>query len=134
MRSSRASVHYVHPDPDFPHRVKVYVSPNRLQMRTTIRYIEGYWKACDQTMGMVCSKVGKSRPRHIVARMFLNLADLRRQGVEIISHECTHAGMAWARLRRANLKDMPGEEVLCYAVGRLTKQVIRLGHMHGAWQ
>lgn len=133
MRASRAQVHYIKPDPDLGYRVKVYVSPTRLQMRTTIRYIEGSWKACARTMGMVCSTSGKAGGRQIVARMFLNVADLRRQGTEIISHECTHAGMAWVRLRGANLQHMPGEEVLCYAVGRMTKQVIRIGHMQRIW-
>jgi len=132
-RASRAQVHYVRPDPELPYRVKVYMSPNRLQMRTTIRYIEGSWKACGRTMGMVCSSSGKANGRQIVARMFLNVVDLRRQGMEIITHECTHAGMAWVRLRRTNLGHMPGEEVLCYAVGRMAQQVNRICQMHRIW-
>lgn len=133
-RASRAQVHYVKPDPDLPYSVKVYMSPTRVQMRTTIRYIEGSWKACKRTMGMVCSTDGKAGGRQIVARMFLNAADLRQNAMEIISHECTHAGMAWARLRRANLRHMPGEEVLCYAVGRMARQVNRIFHISGLWQ
>jgi hypothetical protein len=133
-RATRAQVHYIKPDPAMPYRVKVYMSPTRLHMRTTIRYIEGSWKACDRVMGMVCSSSGKAGGRQIVARMFLNTADLRRKGMEIITHECTHAGMAWVRLRRTNLGHMPGEEVLCYAVGRMAQQVNRIGQMLDVWQ
>ena len=133
VRASRAQAHYIRPDPDLPYRVKVYMSPTRIQMRTTIRYIEGSWKACDRTMGMVCSTSGKAGGRQIVARMFLNVADLRCKGMEVITHECTHAGMAWVRLRRTNLGHMPGEEVLCYAVGRMAQQVNRIGQMHRIW-
>lgn len=75
-------------------------------------------------------KIGRGRPRmrsnFVVGRMFLNAHDLRDRPNETISHECTHAGMAWARLRRANLDRMVGEEVLCHAVGRLVKQVVRV--------
>jgi hypothetical protein len=70
----------------------------------------------------------------MIARMYLNAADLRQQPGEIISHECTHAGMAWARLRQANLRVMPGEEVLCHAVGRMTAQVNEIGHRIGIWK
>lgn len=133
LRASRARVHYIKPDPDLPYRVKVYMSPTRVQMRTTIGYVEGSWKACPRTMGMVCSSSGRAGGRQVVARMFLNVVDLHRKGMEIISHECTHAGMAWVRLRRANLGHIPGEEVLCYAVGRMAQQVNRIGQMHRIW-
>ena len=73
------------------------------------------------------------RPRGMVARMYLNVADLKNKPGEIISHECTHAGMAWARLRRANLREMDGEEVLCYAVGAMVRQVNTACYAHGVW-
>lgn len=133
QRASQARVHYIKPDPDLPYRVKVHMSPTRLQMRTTIRYVEGSWKACGRTMGMVCSRNGKAGGRQIVARMFLNITDLRSKGMEVITHECTHAGMAWVRFRRTNLRHMPGEEVLCYAVGRMAQQVNRIGQIHRIW-
>ncbi len=74
------------------------------------------------------------RPQLMVARMYLNMDDLRKQPGEIIAHECTHAGMAWARLQKANLDHMPGEEVLCYAVGKMVEQVNRIGHAIGIWK
>jgi hypothetical protein len=69
---------------------------------------------------------GKMRPNYVVGRMFLNAQDLREKPSEIVSHECAHAAMAWVRLHRVDLSHMPGEEELCYAVGRLTRQVNRV--------
>lgn len=69
----------------------------------------------------------------VVARMFLNLHGLRKRPSEIVAHECAHAGMAYARHCRANLSVMPGEEVLCYAVGRLVKQLNRVCYAHRVW-
>jgi hypothetical protein len=93
-----------------------------------------------ECMGLVrhwTSKIGARhivRPGMIIARMYLNVPDLRAKPGEIVSHECTHAGMAWARLRKANLRVMPGEEVLCYAVGRMVAQVNSIGYAMGVWQ
>lgn len=70
----------------------------------------------------------------VIARMFLNRKDLTKRPSEIVAHECTHAGMAWARHRRANLAVMPGEEVLCYAVGELVKQVNRICYAAKVWK
>lgn len=136
----RATVHYVKPDPDMPHVVQLFLSPTRSHMRATVYQKEGDWAACQHTAGMVRHYFSKAtgryvvRPGQIIARMFLNAVDLRRNGAEIVSHECTHAGMAWSRLRRVNLRRMVGEEVLCYAVGRMTRQVNRIGHMAGIWR
>lgn len=74
------------------------------------------------------------RPRGVIARMHLNVRDLRAKPSEIVSHECTHAGMAWVRLRRADLSVMPGEEVLCHAVGQLVRQVNSACYAHGVWR
>lgn len=65
--------------------------------------------------------------------MFLNVRDLRDRPSEIVAHECAHAAMAWARLQHARLWRMDGEEVLCYAVGHLVKQVNRVCFAHGVW-
>lgn len=138
-RACRGQIHYIKPDPDMPHRVQVLISPTRLHMRAAIRFKDGF-DTCRRTSGMV--RHYKSfvdgrcvvRPGLIIARMFLNADDLRVDPAEIVSHECTHAGMAWVRLRRADLSDMVGEEVLAYAVGRMTKQVNRIGFMMGAWK
>lgn len=140
VRAARASVHYLRPDPDMPHVVQIYLSPDRRHMRTAVWMKEADWAACPRTAGMVRHYTSKAdrrhvvRPGHIIARMFLNTADLRRHGMEIISHECAHAGMAWARLRRANLGRMAGEEVMCYATGRMAEQVNRVAQAAGVWR
>ena len=136
----RARVHYLRPDPAMPHLVQLFLSPTRQHMRATVYMKDNDWAACPDTAGMVRHYFSRAtgryavRPGLIIARMFLNAADLRHGGTEIISHECTHAGMAWARLRSANLRHMPGEEVLCYAVGRMTRQAVNLCHAAGVWQ
>ena len=135
----RAKVHYLKPDPNMPHVVQLFLSPTRQHMRATVWMKEQDWAACPLTAGMVRHYMSKVdgryvvRPGHIIARMFLNAVDLRRNGMEIISHECTHAGMAWARLRRENLRRMVGEEVLCYAVGRMARQVNNISQMCRIW-
>lgn len=138
-RRPRASVHYMWPDPDKPHVVQLYLSPTRPHMRVAVSHKDGDWAACNRTAGMVrryYSKVtGRQvvRPGMIIARMFLNVRDLRRNGMEIISHESAHSGMAWAELRKANLAVMPGEEVMAYAVGRIARQVNQICQMTGVW-
>lgn len=77
--------------------------------------------------------ISRIRPGGVVARMYLNRVDLQAKPGEIISHECTHAGMAWVRLQRVSLSRMEGEEVLCYAVGKMVAQVNRIGHAERLW-
>lgn len=138
IRACRASIHYIKPDPAMPHVVQVFLSPTRAHMRMTVKFKTSS-DCCARTMGMVRHYFSKAtgrfvvRPGHVIAHMFLNFADLRAKPAEIVSHECTHAGMAWARLRKANLKQMEGEEVLCHAVGRMTNEVNRIGFMMGVW-
>lgn len=140
LRDARATIHYLKPDPAMPHVVQLFLCPTPQHMRATVFQKENDWAACPRTAGMVrhyhSLATGRYvvRPGLIIARMFLNAVDLRRNGMEIISHECTHAGMAWARLRRANLRRMVGEEVLCYAVGRMARQVNNIGQMTGVWR
>ena len=74
------------------------------------------------------------RPGGVIARVYLNRRDLRDKPSEIVSHECTHAGMAWARFNRVSLGRMAGEEVLCYAVGKMVAQVNRIGYAEGVWR
>lgn len=132
----------VRPDPDRPFHVEVRIAGSRRRMREEMGRLEGA-KAIEgpDCMGLVRSYYAKRtrrdaviRPGGMVARMFLNVRDLRAKPGEIVSHECTHAGMAWARLQRADLKRMPGEEVLCYAVGRMVAQINRIGYAHGVWR
>ena len=135
----------IHPDPKRPHfYVLVRVAHNQAHMRRVIRWwasphhpaVAAGLMGC---MGMVFSRGSRRRSvslnrgyeSGLVAHMFLNVEDLRREPNTIISHECTHAGMAWARMRRANLRQMPGEEVLCYAVGEMVRQLVSAGHALG---
>jgi hypothetical protein len=128
------------PDESLPFHVEVRISRTRRRMLDEMRRCDGVDASIGpDTQGLVrhwMSKINGRftvRPRGMVARMYLNVADLRVRPSEIVSHECTHAGMAWARIRGANLKHMPGEEVLCYAVGAMVKQVNRACYAHGVW-
>lgn len=132
----------LHPEPGRPFVVELRMSPTRRRMRDEMQRLEG--RACAErdrcVMGLVRSWSNKItgrpavRPRGVVARIYLNVVDVRRRPSEIVSHECTHAGMAWARFQRANLAQMPGEEVLAHAVGRLVKQVIRVCYAMGVFR
>lgn len=138
VRASRARIYYIRPDPAKPHRVKLYLSPDMRHMHATASFVESH-PFDSGFAGMVRSYHSRSngrdvvRPRHIIATMYLNVKSLRENPGEIISHECTHAGMTWARLRKADLSKMPGEEILCYATGRMVRQVNRIGYMAGIW-
>lgn len=132
-----------YPDPNSPFKVEIRLCPNRWAMRNEINFHEGekFAKTVERDcMGLVRSwwsprlrLAGVARPGQIVARIFLNAKDLRRQPGEIVSHECGHAAMAWARFRRANLFVMPGEEVMCYALGRLVARVNTACYAHRIW-
>lgn len=77
---------------------------------------------------------GCSRPAlgaRIVARVYLCKETL---STEIFTHELGHAAMAYARLRRADLGKMPGEEVMCYALGHMCSELGDLFHRIGAWR
>lgn len=71
---------------------------------------------------------------HVVAQMWLSVRALQHRPGEITSHECGHAAMAWARWRGANLGVMPGEEVMCYALGRLVAQLNRVCYAAGVFK
>jgi hypothetical protein len=92
-----------------------------------------------ECMGLVrhyVKRIGGARStlrNGVVASMWLNRRDLTRKPSEIVSHECTHAAMAWARLRGEHLLNMRSEEVLCYAVGRLVAQVNRVCYAERVW-
>lgn len=140
-RTYPARVFRVSPDPALPYVVEVRIARTRRHMRSEIDRMEGIGNAPEvECMGLVRSWHNKIRGNSmairgmIVARVFLNVPDLREKPGEIVSHECTHAGMAWARMRGANLGVMPGEEVLCYAVGRMVSQVNRVCYAAGVWR
>ncbi len=69
----------------------------------------------------------------VVAHLWLSVRDVRKRPGEIVAHECGHAAMAWARWRRVNLSVMPGEEVMCYALGRLVAQLNRVLYAAGVF-
>ena len=82
-------------------------------------------------MGMVKAwhhRIGgapRTLPGQVYARMYLNLEDLQCAPEEIITHECTHAALAWARHHELDLRSEAAEELLCYANGLLTEQVVQ---------
>lgn len=132
----------VKPDPSRPFFVLLLLARDRRRMREAINWHDGSAAAADverECMGMVRHYMSRVtgrlvvRPGQVIARMFLNVRDLRARPSEIVSHECGHAAMAWARLRGANLRRMAGEEVMCYALGRLVAQVNRICFAHGVW-
>jgi hypothetical protein len=64
----------------------------------------------------------------VFATMFLNAADLRALGDEIVAHESTHCALAFERyVRRFNmdfgLEAGDEEEPFCYSLGRIVKAV-----------
>lgn len=132
-----------YPDPDSPFKVEVRFARNRWAMRNEINFHEGEASAKTvehDCMGLVRSwysrrlrLAGVARPGQVIARVFLNAKDLRRKPGEIVSHECGHAAMAWARFKSANLGVMPGEEVMCHALGRLVARVNTACYAHGIW-
>ncbi len=138
-RSAIARRWLIKPDLDKPFVVELYISPTRKHMHTAANHIDGQNERPDFA-GMVRHYSSRATgrkvvlPGQIIAKMFLNADDIRKNGGEIVAHECTHAGMAWSRLRKAQLSVMPGEEVLCYAVGVLAKQVNRICYKMGIWR
>jgi hypothetical protein len=140
--NAAARVFRVKPDPSKPFHVEVRIARTRLLMNGEQRRLDHEEREDPRTMGLVrhwLQRRGRRvaryvvRPRGLIARMYLNVNDLRARPSEIVSHECTHAGMAWARLRGANLRVMAGEEVLCHAVGRLVAQVNRVCFAMKVW-
>lgn len=61
--------------------------------------------------------------RYAIGRIYYNAQDLLARPAEIMSHEVTHAAMGWARYVKADLSQMAGEEIMCYAQGIMTMWV-----------
>ena len=128
-------------DPELPFVCEVRIARSPRRMVDEMRRLEG--ERCARVnadaKGVVRSWTGKLtgwpavRPTGIICRMYLNERSLRQRPSEIVAHECGHAAMAWARFQRANLHVMPGEEVMCYALGRLVRQVNAVCYAHGVW-
>jgi len=135
----------VHPDPSRPYfKVEVRIAKNPKHMRAecvrfacTSESSTAYFDIAGlvRTYFSDVTRVGRQLHRSgVIARMFLNLHDLRKRPSEIVAHECAHAAMAWVRHCGEDLKTMPSEEVLCYAVGRLVKQVNTVCYAHNVWK
>lgn len=116
------------------HYVQVRVSADRKQMHKDMKSTGHAWSDLDSARHIAgqCSgvaeydKAGKLTGK--IAVMFLNVADLHKNPSEIIAHECTHAAMRHATNRKVDLSVMEGEEVLCYAVGHLTREIVNRCH------
>lgn len=140
-RTQPGRVFRLRPDPGMPHIVELRLARDRRRMFQSMIFHDGAGGSDPEVMGLVRSwwgrrtrRAGISIRRLLVARIYLNRRDLREHsGMEIITHECTHAGLAWARFRRANLGRMAGEEVACYASGRLARQVNNACQAMGVW-
>lgn len=139
-RGHAARVFRVRPDPARPFVVEVRVARDGRRMREEMARLDGESAERDPRVeGLVRTWHSKItgrpviRPGGVVARMYLNVKALRRRPSEIVSHECVHAAMGWARLQRADLSRMAGEEVLAHAAGRLVAQVNHHCFAMGVW-
>jgi hypothetical protein len=138
----------VRPDESRQFVVEVRISKDRRAMRNEMNFHEGQAFAMTverECMGLVKSwwsprtrRAGILQRGGTVARMFLNVKDLRAKPSTIVPHECTHAAMAWARFCGVGIgraqRCMPSEEVIAYAVGDLVRQVSRVCYAHGVWK
>jgi len=138
----------IHPDPAEYPRAVVEVRLCRDTRRLCDSLRQQGWPLCDgddDSAGLVRSGFGRLARRpgtrwsglmhgHVVAQMWLSIRALQSRPREIVPHECGHAAMAWARWRKANLGHMPGEEVMCYALGRMVAQVNRICYAAGVFR
>lgn len=126
------------PEPGRPFKVELRVARTRHLMRTEVKRLTGteVGPECRGAVTHYRHKFGhvhRVTPSQRVAIMFLNAKDIQDDGANIIAHECTHAGLAYARNRRANLAHMPGEEVAAYAVGYMMRQVCAITRHMRIW-
>jgi hypothetical protein len=142
-RLSAGRVYRVYPDFRRPFVVELRLARDGRRMRGLMDFHDGK-KLADEVerecMGLVRTwwgprtrRAGVVRRRQMVARMYLNVRDLRAHPSEIVPHECVHAAMAWARFQRVNLNVMPGEEIMAHAAGRLVVQINRICFAEKVW-
>lgn len=127
-------------EPGRPFKMELRIARTAHLMRTEVMRLHGPGKDMGpECRGAVLHYVHRFGHKHRVVRnqvvcvMYLNAKDIQDDGANIIAHECTHAGLAYARNRRANLDHMPGEEVAAYAVGRLTREVCAIARHMRIW-
>lgn len=126
------------PEPGKPFKVELRIARTRHLMRTEIKRLTQN-EVEPECRGAVTHYRHSFGHKHRVvsgqrvAIMFLNAKDIQDDGANIIAHECTHAGLAYARNRRANLAHMPGEEVAAYAVGYMTREVCAIARYMKIW-
>ena len=135
-----AHVFRVYPEPGRPFVVEVRIARDGRRMREEMKRLDGQHADLDPRVeGLVRTWTSKItgrpvvRPGGVIARMYLNVKALQRRPSELVSHECVHAAMGWARLQRADLSRMAGEEVMAYAAGRLVAQVNRVCFSMQVW-
>lgn len=126
------------PEPGQPFKVELRIARTRHLMRTEVKRLTGneVGPDCRGAVTHFRHKFGhvhRVKPGQRVAIMHLNAQDIRDDGANIIAHECTHAGLAYARNRRANLDHMSGEEVAAYAVGRMVRQTCAIARYMRIW-
>lgn len=114
--------------------VQVRVHPTRKAM---IREIDAMASRASSDVEGQCTGVShynvKGRLTGRMALMWLNEADLRRNGAELVAHECVHAAMRHVMNKRIDLSEIAGEEVLCYTAGSLTRQINNRLHALGVY-
>lgn len=137
-------IYRLKPDPSFKLvNVEVRLFRSQIEMNMGRYAYEGRTAnfSDHRTLGFCCDyyrKTGQRQPRliwrHVVARVYMNVKDIRREPVDLPIHELGHAALAYARYRRADLKTIEGEEVACYALGRMAAQLNEILRANGAFQ
>lgn len=124
----------IYPEPESKLYFRVTVFPSLLAMRAYGR------KTFDSPSGRAIAwcgtfkvqafpRRGRAYTRRICGEILLVA---QRLGVGIISHECTHAALGYARRRRFDPRVSngdggpvgPGEERLCHVQGELVRQLV----------
>lgn len=142
-RCPAARVFRVLPDPKRPHlvvEVRIARDARRMREAAVRQGIAGPWQHLDAAAFVHAwfshSETGRrrwrTRPRGVVAHVFLNLRDLRARPAEVVAHEATHAALAFVRVAPVAHPDRD-EEPLAYAVGRLADAFNHCGYLAGAW-
>ena len=126
---------------EHPYKIEVHVARTRNQMLHRMINDGIGEDTSSDVMGTCISSASRfgrgalGRPANTIATIYLNTADLRKNGGSmIVSHECTHAALAYLRIRHIDaVSAMKDEETLAYAVGDMTRAVINGCYSAGVW-